>query len=58
MKFHIVVEINGEESVYITEADNDIDAQHYVLQDIRKSIIMKSCSPWVQDGEEENEVSS
>ena len=58
MKFHVVVEINGEQKVYIADADNEIDAQHHVFQDINKSIIMKSCSPWVAGEEENNEVSS
>jgi len=52
MKFHVVVEVNGEDKVYIVDADNDIDAQHYVLTDIQRSIEMKSCSPWMEEDPE------
>ena len=49
MKFHVVVEVNGEERNFTVEGDNDIDAQHSVLKDIHKSIIVKTCSPWIVD---------
>lgn len=51
MKFHVVVEVNGEDRVFIVEADNEIDAQHLVLKDINMSIKMKTCSPWMFDEE-------
>ena len=51
MKFHVVVEVNGEDRDFTVEADNEIDAQHHVFKDINMSIRMKTCSPWVVDEE-------
>ena len=51
MKFHVVAEVNGEDRVFIVEADSEVEAQNAVYYDLTASIQMKTCSPWIEDDE-------
>lgn len=51
MEYITVVEVNGRLISYITESDDEVDAQNSVISDINKSIKIKSCGALNKDEE-------